>query len=197
MHRKRAPFLMFVAPEGEQGGTGVEPTSPDFPANTPVKEMTVEQQVAYWRDKARKHEDRVKAFGELTPEQAAALKAENDRLKAETLSAEGKALEEAKAAGRAEVLSVLGQERAKHAFEKALAGRDVDPVALLDLDRSEFIDGDKTDMAKIDAWIQANTKEKQQQKANVTFGQGSRERVETSRRAAGEAEAEKRFGKKK
>lgn len=196
MKIRKRQFLRSVTNDIESGGGDPTPKEPEFPANTSVKDMTPEQQVAYWKDRSRKHEDRVKAFGELTPEQATALKTENDQLKAATLSAEEKALEEAKAAGRAEVLSVLGQERAKHAFEKALQGRDVDPIALLDLDRSQFIDGDKADMAKITAWFAENTKEVQQQRANVTFGQGPRERIETTRRAAGEAEAEKRFGKK-
>lgn len=42
------------------GGASTDPAAGDkgFPASTPVSEMTPEQQVAYWKDKARIHEGR-------------------------------------------------------------------------------------------------------------------------------------------
>lgn len=44
-----------------------------YPENTPVAEMTVEQQAAYWRHHARKHEDRLKAI-DVTPEELTRLR---------------------------------------------------------------------------------------------------------------------------
>lgn len=50
-------------PTGERG----------YPENTPVADMTVEQQAAYWKAHARKHEDRLKAI-DVTPEELARLR---------------------------------------------------------------------------------------------------------------------------
>jgi hypothetical protein len=44
-----------------------------YPENTPVADMTAEQQAAYWRTHARKHEDRLKAI-DVTPEELARLR---------------------------------------------------------------------------------------------------------------------------
>lgn len=61
-----------------------------FPENTPVAEMTAEQQAAYWQHKARKHEDRAKATKDYD-----AIKAERDRLKAASQTDAEKATEQA------------------------------------------------------------------------------------------------------
>lgn len=177
---------------------GNEIGDPAFPANTPVKEMTPEQQVAYWQDKARKHEDRVKAYGGKTPEEITQMQADLDAAGTASQSAEEKAIEEAKQAGRTEVIGILANERVTTAIERALQGRDVDPATLLTLDRSQFVDGDKADMAKITAWVTENTKEKPKVGgANLSRFQGQHEQIETTGRATGEAEAERRFGPKK
>ncbi|WP_141703731.1 hypothetical protein [Planobispora rosea] len=44
-----------------------------YPENTPVADMTAEQQAAYWKAHARKHEDRLKAI-DITPEELARLR---------------------------------------------------------------------------------------------------------------------------
>jgi len=54
-------------------------SDPGFPANTALEQMTVEQRESYWKDKARKHEDRVKSFGKLTPEELTELRAKADK----------------------------------------------------------------------------------------------------------------------
>ncbi len=179
---------------------GNDPTGDlGFPAGTPVKDMTPEQQAAYWQDKARKHEDRVKAYGGKTPEEIAQMQAELETARTASQTAEQKAIEEAKQAGRSEVLGILANERVTTAIERALQGREVDPATLLTLDRSAFVDGDKADMAKITAWVTENTKEKPKAGPvpNLARFQGPHEQIETTSRATGEAEAERRFGKKK
>lgn len=54
------------------------PAAPEFPANTPVADMTPEQQAAYWRDKAQKHEKQWKATG-LDPKELEALRSKAER----------------------------------------------------------------------------------------------------------------------
>jgi hypothetical protein len=44
-----------------------------YPEKTPVAEMTIEQQAAYWRHHARKHEDRLKAI-DVTPDELTRLR---------------------------------------------------------------------------------------------------------------------------
>lgn len=149
------PRLRFVTDEENGGGND----QPAFPANTPVAEMSAEQQAAYWRDKARKHEDRVKAFGDYTPDAIAGLVQERDQLRTASQTDQEKAVEEAKEAGRAEVRTVLANERVKVALEKALNGRIPDAGALLDLDRSQFVNGDAADTAAINAWVNEHSTE--------------------------------------
>ncbi len=50
----------FDFENGDGFADAFRPKVEEFPANTPVKEMTAEQQVAYWKASARKHEDRAK-----------------------------------------------------------------------------------------------------------------------------------------
>lgn len=169
----------------------------EFPTNTPVKDMTPEQQVAFHQAKARKLEDRLKAFGGKTPEEITQMQADLDAARTASQTAEEKAIEEAKQAGRTEVMGLLAGERVTNALDRALAGREVEPSALLTLDRSQFIDGDKADMAKITAWVTENTKAKPKVGgANLSRFQGQYEQIETTGRATGEAEAQRRYGKK-
>jgi len=73
--------------------------------------MTAEQQAAYWKHYARQHENTVKAFDGLTPQQVSEMKAKLETLETEKLSADEKALkqarEEAATAARAELLPKL------------------------------------------------------------------------------------------
>ena len=50
----------------QSGGSG----DLGFPANTPIKDMTVDQQVAYWKHHDRRKGDTLKSYGGITPEQA-------------------------------------------------------------------------------------------------------------------------------
>lgn len=92
--------------------SSVESASPDqaasaagpdgFPLNTPVADMVPEQQAAYWRHHAQKHEKRVKGFGQYTPDQVKmmasrlaeiedAQKTEQQRLQEQATAAEQRA----------------------------------------------------------------------------------------------------------
>jgi hypothetical protein len=171
------PWLRFIT-DTENGGNGAdaEGTAQDkatFPANTPVKDMSPEQQAAYWQDKARKHEDRVKAFGDYTPDAINALVQEREALRTASQTDQEKAVNEAREAGRSEVRALLAAERVQNTLERALAGRNPDVTALLNLDRSAFIKGDTADTDAITAWVQEHSTESNGPgKGHVDLGQG-------------------------
>lgn len=173
------PFLRYV--EGEQGGGdgGGEQQNqePAFPANTPVKDMTPDQQAAYHLHQARKHENRVKSFGEWTPEKIRALEQERDQLKTSGQSDADKAIEAAREEGRTEVRAQLNKVNATHALEKALEGRVPTASALLGLDVTRFVVNGQVDGDAISKWVDDNSAEAPkgtQQKRNPDNGQGNR-----------------------
>ncbi|WIA95809.1 hypothetical protein [Curtobacterium sp. MCBA15_004] len=168
------PWLRFVTDTETGGGSNADTSNePAFPANTPVKDMTAEQQAAYWQYQSRKHEDRVKSFGDYTPDTIASLVQERDTLRTASQTDQEKAVDEAREAGRAEVRSILAAERVKTAFEKALNGRVPDAGALLDLDRTQFVKGDAADLDAITAWVNDHSTESTSSgKGHVDLGQG-------------------------
>ncbi len=79
------PVAPAGSPEGEKG----------FPEGTPLAEMTDAQKAAYWQHYARKHEDTVKGFKGLTPQQVAELQTKVEELESQNATAEEKAIKEA------------------------------------------------------------------------------------------------------
>jgi hypothetical protein len=61
----------------------------------PLSDMTDAQRASYWQHYARKHENTVKGFEGMTPQQVAELKSEVESLKSEKLTADEKALKQA------------------------------------------------------------------------------------------------------
>lgn len=126
------------------------PVDLGFPAETAVKDMTQEQQTAYWKYHSRKHE--AAAELERTNAKAAADKLEAQRIAA--LPDAERALAEARAAGIAE-----GSKKylvdAVTARLSALTGKsDQDLAAALDLiDVTKLTQGDGTlDLAKLNSF---------------------------------------------
>lgn len=111
-------------------------TENGFPANTPIAEMTAEQQAAYWRDKAQSHEKRLKAERERKA-------AEIEAARVAALPDQERAVAEAKAAGRAEALKEAGANLARAEFKAAAAGR-LSPALIAALDTSPYINDDGT-----------------------------------------------------
>lgn len=106
-----------------------------FPENTPVAEMKPEEQTAYWRDKARKHEDRSKETS-----------AELDKIRNANLSDTEKAIKEAEDRGAKNATQNFGLELAAAKLEAA--GVPADKVA--DLNLSSVLDEDgKVDPIKV------------------------------------------------
>lgn len=125
------------------------PTDPGFPANTPVVQMTEGQQAAYWKHYARQHEDRNKAFGDLTPEQLTELRAAKERqdaleleLGTTTDKAVAQAAKDAEVKARGELLPQVISARLDAAAARAgVADADL-ATALKFVDSSKFTKAD-------------------------------------------------------
>lgn len=136
-------------------GTPINAPAPDTETSTETTPETPEPaatddaaEVAKWKAQARKHEERAKANANAAKEL--------ERLKLESLDETGKAVEAAKAEGRAAALTEMGGKLVAAEFKVAAGGRiDVDTL-LEGLDRSKFLneDGDP-DTDAITAWVQA------------------------------------------
>ena len=196
---------------GEGGATGTgtatqtqAATDLGFPAETPVKDMTVDQQAAYWKHQSRKHEERSKAFGDLTPETLQALREkadQHDALERELMSDKDKAIASAREDAEAATTAKFAEKLVKAEFKSAAAGRlDGDRLnnILAPLDLTKFLDknGD-VDETKVAAYVDSVApKAAAQQRGPSATGLGRVPQAPTERGAQGRAMAEKRFGKK-
>lgn len=163
------PFLRFLMPADDNAGGGgggnsagdtqsqTDPPKPEdrgYPQGVPVDDMTIEQRAAYHAYHSRKHENRVKAFGDWTPEKIAQVEAENQRLRSASQTDSEKAIEQAREEGRTEVRADFNRYLATHALEKALQGRIPDASALLGLDVTKFVVNGSVDQTAITAWVE-------------------------------------------
>lgn len=144
------------------------PADRGFPDGTPLEQMNAEQREAYWKFQARKHEDRVKAFGGLTAEQLTELRekaARADALTEDLSSATEKAINEAKRNAGAEAAAKFVPQLVRAEFRAELKGRV--PADQLDerlntilepLDSSKFLtDAGDVDTAKVTAFVDGIT----------------------------------------
>lgn len=72
-----------------------------FPDNTAVKDMTAEQQAAYYRFHNRKAENTLASFKGVTPQQVQEMQTELESLRDKQLTADQKAIKDAEKAARA------------------------------------------------------------------------------------------------
>ncbi|MCC3333584.1 phasin family protein [Nocardia abscessus] len=128
---KRGPIWPVLggsedAPDAPETPDAPEMTPHGFPKKTPVEDMAPEQQAAYWKYHARKHEGAVKAYGGKTPQQIAELETQLQTLQSERMSAEERAVadavSQAQEATRAEVAQEW-QGKYRTARLEAIAGR--------------------------------------------------------------------------
>lgn len=118
-----------------------------FPADTPLSEMTAEQREAYWKDKARKHENTVRARADYDK---LAAKAEKwDQYERDQVPEQERAIEDAEARGRQAAETEAAAKYAplivRATFEGLLAGnhsQDEINEALEPLDLSRFLKDD-------------------------------------------------------
>jgi hypothetical protein len=109
--------------------------------------MTTEQQLAYWRAHARKHEDRVKAQSDYDDLKAKA--AQYDELARESMTEQEKAVEAARAEARAAAQTEFGGRLVDAQIIATSAGRlsqEQLQVLLDGLDRGRFL----TDAGEVD-----------------------------------------------
>ena len=148
--------------------SGDPPNDPDpkpddrgFPSDTPVKDMTAEQQAAYYKHQSTRHEERNKELLRITGgKYGDALKAELDALESlrdKDRTDTERATEQARQEGRTTARTELSASAARAAFEFAL-GHDPetnDQSALIDtLDLSKVLSDDGTvDTAKVRAVV--------------------------------------------
>lgn len=101
------------ANDGQDGQTSTagdndSETEREFPAETPVAEMTAEQQAAYWKFHSRKAERRQKAEREAIEKERATTRAELDQLRQAGLTEAEKAIDTARNEGRTAALAEIG-----------------------------------------------------------------------------------------
>lgn len=202
-----------VTPEAPHVPAPVAPAGPPandkgFPEGTPLAEMNDAERAAYWQHYARKHEDTVKAFNGLTPQQVKDLQAKNEELEAKALTADEKALkqatkdaaEAAKAAAEAEYLPKLQRLEVKSIAGSIISGDKlnafmeiVNPAALVGTDGA--VDETKV-MGYLTAMYGDAATAPQPGPRHQNFGQFAPPPPRSNPGSAGAAEAAKRFGTK-
>lgn len=132
-------------PPGNGNGDGGDGGDRGFPENTPVAEMTADQQVAYWKFQARKHEDRNRSRGDYDDLKKKA--GDYDALLESQKTEQQKAVDAARGEGKAEGLREAGVFLVEAEVRAQSANRlsDEQRAALLDgLDRTRFLNADNT-----------------------------------------------------
>jgi hypothetical protein len=182
---------------GGSGGDGG--SDKGFPEQTPVAEMTAEQQAAYWKYQSRRHEATAKSRADYDELKGKAEEA--DRLRQERETENEKAVREAREAGEAEAAKKLAPMLVQQAFRaeaKGVLTDDQRDALLEDLDLTKYltdtgeVDTDKVNK-KVAAFAPADGGGNGSGKPG-TGGQGRRKETKTSAREAGRAEAQRRFG---
>lgn len=201
-------FRMEVDPAADPAPSPtLDPAPADdkgFPADTPVAEMKPEQQAAYWKAAARKHESRVKAFDGLTPDDLATLRDKankHDALEQELMSDKDKAIAEAKKTAESETRSQFLPKLVNAEFRAASAGRvasDKLEAALEFADLAKFVKDGEVDAEKVAKFVEslAPTQQQQHQRGPSSVGLGNRKPSGSAPGDQGRAQAEKRFGSK-
>lgn len=198
MPSKPTPVTPAGPPEGDKG----------FPDGTPLTEMNDAQRAAYWQHYARKHEDTVKAFNGLTPQQVKDLQTQNEAFQIDKMTADEKtvatarkeASDAAAAAAKAEYLPQIQKLQVQGIAASVIQGDKlnafmsvVNPAALVD-------DKGAVDEAKVMGYLTAmyggETPPPNAGPRWQNFGQYTPPAPPANPGSGGVAEAQKRFGKK-
>ena len=196
-----APPADPPAPEApSQGDKG-------YPEGTPLTEMTEAQQLAYWKHHARRHEDTVKAYKGLTPQQVADMQTELQEAKDAKLSADDKALKvvreeaakQARAEAEAEYLPQIRAAKVQSIASGIVSGDRLSAFMEL-VDTTKLLDESGTvSEEKVMGYLTAMYGTQQVPPAGPrwqNFGQYSPPPPPQKAGAGGLAEAQKRFGSK-
>lgn len=187
---------------GSQQGSGQQ-SDKGYPVDTPLEQMTAEQQANYWKAQSRKHEQRAKTFGNLTAEDLATLRdkaTKHDALEAELMSDRDKAIAEARETAEREAKSGLLPKLVNAEFRAAAAGKvpaERLAAALEFTDTAKFVKDGEVDAEKVAKFIESITPTQQTgKKGPSSLGLGSRQQSGSGPGDQGRAQAEKRFGTK-
>lgn len=155
-----------------------------YPADTPVAEMTLEQQVAYHKHQSRKHEQRATAYrtaaGGKSADELKGIVTEAEQARRDKLTVDERALEDARTEGRNALLSELGPAAVRSAFDLLLPAdmpQKEKDEHLDTLDLSKFLtDAHQVDTAKVRAAVGRISPDKGQggQGHQRDWGQGRR-----------------------
>lgn len=180
-----------------QPGTGEDR---GFPADTPIAEMTSDQQAAYWKHQARKHEGVVKGLGNIDELKAKAARA--DELEQERLGESEKAINAAREEGRQAALAEARPKLVESSF-RSVAGQRHLPAEQIDtlwqaVNPQAFLtDMGEVDTDKVTNYLSAVSPAEDPKSGLYSTGGGQRDQIQQTGREAGLAEAQKRFGTSK
>ena len=176
-----------------------------FPADTPLSEMTIEQQREYWKHQAKKHESNAKKHESTVKKQSdydelKTKAAEADRLRQERETENEKAVREAAEKARVEARAEMLPQLVSARFAAAAAGRiEADRLVTLteDIDMTRYLRDDGTvDVdkvaAKVEAWA---PKPSEPRTPRPDPSQGSGRGPAPTGAEKGLAEVERRYGK--
>lgn len=181
--------------KGDQGSA-----DKGFPENTPVAEMTAQQQVAYYKHQSRKHEERATAYrtaagGKTADEIKTELEAV-ETLRREKLSDQERAVEDAKREARESAAREYAPKAARTAFEFALSHlKDEDRTELIDtLDLTKVItDSGDIDTAKVRSIVEKIAPaDKDKGNRHFDFGGGRRQDSGSAQGGVAQVMAERR-----
>lgn len=179
-----------------------DPTPADkgFPTDTPVAEMSPDQQAAYWKAQSRKHESRAKAFDGLTPDELASLRdkaGKHDALEQELMSDRDKAIAEARKSAESETSSRFLPKLVNAEFRAASAGRvaaDKLEAALEFADLAKFVKDGDVDAEKVAKFVESLSPSAPKQKVGPSSTGLGNKSLGRAPGDQGRAQAEKRFG---
>lgn len=176
-----------------------------YPKDTALADMTVEQQAAYWRYHAQKHERSFKSLAgkDMTPEKVAELLAEKEKRDREAMTPSEQALADARKEAREEALReatvqnvrlIMDSHVAASGLDKSKA-EDQDVIdAIQALDPSTFIKEGQVDAGRLTKVLNRIIPAKGSTSGTwPDTGQGRRETGTGSAKDAGKAEAARRW----
>lgn len=154
-----------------------------FPDDTPIAQMSSEQQAAYWKYQSRKNEKRLKDQSDY-----ADIKAELAKLKTDGMTDQEKALAAAREEGAKQARTEIGGKTVA-AYVTAKLGNKADSV-LAGLNRSAFLtDEGELDAGKLDSYLSGWVGEMPARKRDPH--QGARQKTTVSGMQAGREMARK------
>lgn len=181
------------------------PTDPPrdlgFPKDTPVAEMKVEEQAAYWKHQSRKHEQTWKGIvGDRKVDDVKNDLTEMERIRQEKLTPSEKAIEEAEQRGRSAATTESLKTAAKAILKAHLEGSGKSEQDIKDLmtpvDVTAFIENGDIDTGRLSEFAKKIAPADTGTGGRRDFGGGRRETHTGSGVSAGQQRYQERHGKK-